>query len=118
MNYNLQDPYDISLLEYDFSSISEKEWQAYIDYASEADNWKRFSKKALYIGLNNAGSIYKVSHKQMNWALSVAKSINNEIAKVKRNGKTISLTAAVKEAAKKMDVSERTVWRHLKQKKP
>ena len=45
-------------------------------------------------------------------------AVYNEIAKVKRNGKTISLTAAVKEAAKKMDVSERTVWRHLKQKKP
>ena len=85
MNYNLQDPYDITQLEYDFSSITQKEWQAYFDYASEGDNWKKFSKKALYIGLNNSGRGDRVSPKQMVWALSVAESIDKAKEKIQKN---------------------------------
>ncbi|HOJ07766.1 MAG: AAA family ATPase [Ignavibacteriales bacterium] len=84
-NYNLQDPYDITLLESDFASISQREWQEYFDYASLGDNWKRFDKKALYIGLKNAGRYDRVSPKQMVWALSVAEAIQNEKEKRLKN---------------------------------
>lgn len=85
MSYDLQDPWDLSRLESDFTSISHEEWQSYFDYASEGDNWKRFDKKALYIGLKHGGKTRGVSHRQMNWALSVANSIDAEKEKLKQN---------------------------------
>lgn len=85
MSYDLQDSWDLSRLENDFVSISHEEWQSYFDYASEGDNWKRFDKKALYIGLKHGGKIRGVSHRQMNWALSVANAIETEKEKIKQN---------------------------------
>jgi ATP-dependent exoDNAse (exonuclease V) alpha subunit len=78
MTYDLQDPYDISRLENDFSMISAEEWEEYMAFASEGDNWKRFDKKGIYVGLKNAGRIRNVSHKQMNWALGIAAAIDKE----------------------------------------
>lgn len=78
MGYNLQDPNDLLQLRYDFEAIEPEEWQAYIDFASLGDNWKRFDKKGLYIGLNNAGNAWKLTGKQMIWALSVADAVKKE----------------------------------------
>lgn len=78
MNYDLQDPYDLSRLENDFSMVSVEEWEAYMAFASEGDNWKRFDKKGIYVGLKNAGRTRNVSHKQMSWALGIAAAIDNE----------------------------------------
>lgn len=78
MNYDLQDPYDISRLENEFSMVSKEEWEAYLDFASEGDNWKRFDKKGICVGLNNAGKARNVSHKQMSWALGIATAIDKE----------------------------------------
>lgn len=85
MSYDLQDTWDLSRLEADFTSISHEEWQAYFDYADEGDNWKRFDKKALYIGLKHGGKTRGVSHRQMSWALSVANAIESEKEKLKQN---------------------------------
>ena len=79
MSYNLQDPWDLKQLEGDFSSISAEEWQSFIDYASEGENWKKFKKTFLFIGLNNAGNTYRVSSKQMLNALLVAEKIKKEM---------------------------------------
>jgi exodeoxyribonuclease V alpha subunit len=85
MGYDLQDPWDLSRLEGDFASISQEEWQQFFDYASEGDNWKRFDKKALYIGLTNAGKTRRISAKQMNWALSVVEAIEKAKEKKEAN---------------------------------
>lgn len=85
MSYDLQDHWELSRLESDFTSITLNEWQTYFDFASIGDNWKRFDKKALYIGINNAGKTYRVTHKQMAWALSVVEAIDNEKIKLQRN---------------------------------
>ena len=78
MNYDLQDPYDISMLENAFSMVSVEEWEQYMAFASEGDNWKRFDKKGIYVGLKNAGRTRNVSHKQMSWALGIAAAIDKE----------------------------------------
>lgn len=85
MSYDLQDYWELSRLENDFTSITIDEWQAYLDFASIGDNWKRFDKKAIYIGLNNAGKTYRITPKQMAWALSVVEAIDNEKAMLQRN---------------------------------
>jgi exodeoxyribonuclease V alpha subunit len=85
MDYNLQDPWDLKQLEVDFSSISTEEWQSFIDYTSQGENWKKFKKTFLYIGFNNAGNTYRVSPKQMLNALLVAEKIKKEMETNEKN---------------------------------
>ena len=87
MGYDLQDSFDIARLENDFSSISVKEWEEYMAFASEGDNWKRFDKKGLYVGLKNAGKTRNVSHKQMNWAVGIAEAIEKEKERIEVSSK-------------------------------
>ncbi|MBT1699628.1 AAA family ATPase [Fulvivirgaceae bacterium PWU4] len=82
MSYDLQDSWDLSRLEGDFASISQEEWQQYFDFASMGDNWKRFDKDALKIGLYKKRS---TTHKQMNWAMSVVEAIEKEKEKKEAN---------------------------------
>lgn len=90
MSYNLQDPDDLYRIESDFSSISQKEWQSYVDYAEQGDNWKKFKITFLRIGLNSGGSTYRLSHKQMFNAILVAEKIEKEFSINKVNAELAS----------------------------
>lgn len=87
MKFNLQDPSDLELLEYEFTSISVRDWQAYLDFAEIGENWKRFDKKALKIGLDYCNNPKRASAKQQLWALNVAQDVQNAMEISKENKK-------------------------------
>lgn len=78
-SYDLQDPYGLAQLKYDFESVSAAEWQAYIEFASHADYWKLFAKpdrECLYDMEKHAGSTYRLSDKRILWGLKLADKID------------------------------------------
>lgn len=84
MSYDLQDQWDVARLQNHFDSISQNEWQKFYDYASEGDNWKKFDKKAILIGLNKKRN---TTPRQMNWAMMVVNAIESEWEKKSTNQK-------------------------------
>ena len=85
MKYDLSDYNDQIQLKYDFESIPHEEWQSYFDFLNEGDNWKRYNKEAIKIGLYNAGNARKLSPSQMQWALSVSEAVKKAI-EIKEKG--------------------------------
>ncbi len=75
MSYNLNDPDDIARLEFDFSRVTVSQWEEYISIANQGHNWRKFDLKALRIGLSHVGTTYRITPKQMRWAMNVVSSI-------------------------------------------
>ncbi len=84
-NYDLNDPYDIDRLKYDFSDISSEEWEEYIEIAKEKKIG--FNKVGVLMAAKRDGRSRRHTIKQKSFALSIIDELEQLINDDKKDDK-------------------------------
>lgn len=78
--YDINDPFDLSLMQLRYDAMSEREWQAYIDFTQQPDYKHAFSYNdiaCLIRMAKKAGKRNRPADKDMLWGLGIAHKIEN-----------------------------------------
>lgn len=113
IEFDLQDPWGIAMIEAEFQAIHDTQWNEYIDFVQLDENWKAFTKferTILYTAEKNAGNIRRLSAKQMLAALKVADKIETMKSLSEKNEEVVESIeeATFKQYAK--HVTFRVAW--------
>jgi len=108
-NYDINDPYDIDIMNYEFDSISSDKWEEYIDIAID----KKLGFKSIGIlkkSLKKAGLSKYMSSKEIKWVLSIVEDIEKIIDDDARDAKSTELMKTSDFVMPKSNLTLRVAW--------
>ena len=76
--YDLNDPTDLDIMRNDYNSISQDEWQEYIEFTRKSDFKHSFTfeeRGCLIRMAKQAGSYRKPADKDIKWGLSIVEKV-------------------------------------------